>query len=492
MFISKLDQQLNQRKVLTDNLAVAYATSGSKLLDMNFNLSSYRNESDDNIRKDFLSAFVEDPLSALRWLFFSRDIRGGMGERRFFRVCFNALAQSEPKLAIALLPLVPEYGRWDDIFCVEGTKAEEAMYALIKKQYLADMQSEGPISLASKWLPSMNSRNKTVAAHARKIADAIGVDHKAYQKNIGYLRTQLKIVEKSMSQGKWGEIDYSAAPSRANLLYRKAFLTRDEERRAQFLESLAEGKETINAGTLFPHDLLARYGCQSAFDPAIEALWKALPDYGEMANTLVVADGSGSMYSNISWTEIQAIHVANALAIYFGERCVGEFKNKYITFSNRPQLVDLGEDTSLLTKIKIASDHDEVSNTNIEAVFQLILRTAIFNNLRQNEMPETILIISDMQFDYAVDDRWTGKALFEHFEEQYSAHGYHIPKLAFWNVMSPAKTIPLQVHPTGLALISGFSPAAIQIAMQRELDPLKSLNNVIYSERYDAVEAALR
>ena len=310
-----------------------------------------------------------------------------------------------------------------------------------------------------------------------------------------------------MSAKQWNEIKYEAVPSRANLIYNKAFLRNDEERRRAFLESLAKGETKINAGTLFPHEIVSKYGNSvwnsiNPYNETLEQLWKALPDtVNGNGNTIVVADGSGSMTCDVGpHSSVTALDVANALAIYFAEHSSGQFKDKYITFSGRPQLVDFSKAKNLREKLLIAKQHNEMANTNIEAVFNLILTTAVNNRMRQEDMPQNILIISDMEFDSCAtcssqSDYWSRKRpdsrLFDVIRQKYEAAGYKLPRLVFWNVNSRTGTIPVKENDLGVALVSGFSQNVASMVMSGKLDPYECLMETLNSERYQPVQKAL-
>ena len=322
------------------------------------------------------------------------------------------------------------------------------------------------------------------------------------------LRKYIDVTERKMSANKWEEINYEAVPSRANLNYNSAFLRHDEERRREYLDKVNNGEAKINSSVLFPHDIVHKYmdrgwglHLNSNKDSALEAMWKSLPNtVKDGESTIVVADGSGSMLDCIGKTQITAWEVAHALAIYFAERLPKPYKNQYITFSSRPQLVNLGGADSLHGKLKLACEHDECSNTNIEAVFKLILQTAVQNHLSQSELPKNILVVSDMEFDKASDGRgrWNGNfnspsvALFDEIAELYRAYGYQLPRLVFWNVNSRTGTIPVKENELGVALVSGFSPNVAKMVMSGKLDPMDALMEALNVPRYDAVREALK
>lgn len=496
MFIESLKEELNNEKQLTENGAVGYVTSGTKLLDLNFAVASLRNASENEVVTKFADAFYEEPLTAVKWLFFSRDVRGGLGERRLFRICVAWLANMRPEIVKAVIPLIPEYGRWDDLFVLLGLdNMRRQVIELIKDQLSVDkanMQQGNGVSLLAKWLPRPNTSSENTRRTARTIYTGLGMSEKEYRKTIVSLNSYLKTVEVAMSANRWDAIDYSSVPSKANLLYSNAFMKHDEVRRKEYLEALTKGEAKINSSVLFPHDIVHKYSIKITADATIEELWKALPDYVNGAgNTMVVADGSSSMTKTYRGTNIMASDVANSLAIYFAERSSGQFKDQYITFSSRPQLVSFENAKTLLEKIKIAKRHNEITNTNIEAVFDLILDTAVNKHMKQEELPSAILIISDMEFNCAYSGRMD-VALFDELKDMYESAGYKLPRLVFWNVMSRTGTVPMQQNELGVALVSGFSPTIANMVLSGELDPLKCLLEQVNSERYLPIENAVK
>lgn len=475
-------------------------------------MSSFRNLSEKEVEREFAKAFFENKLLAVKWLFLAGDVREGMGERRLFRIGMRFLAHTEPELAARLLPLIPEYTRWDNLIGLIGDCPLTArIIEIVKSQLDADiknMAAKKPISLLAKWMPSINASSDEARATAKTLASAFGMTAKQYRTTLSKLRAYLKLVEVDISAGNWQSVDYAAVPSKANLLYKNAFLKHDVTRRTQFLEKLKQGKTKINADVLFPHDIVYRYcggerWCSEpkAYDETLEQLWKALPDYvkGD-GTTICVADGSGSMTAPIGNTYITALNVANGLAIYFAERCSGQFKDKFITFSERPQIVDLSHCDNLHDKIGVALSYDECANTNIEAVFELILTTAVKHKMPQSELPSTVLILSDMEFDACAESNsgiiynfqgTPNVRLFDAIKAKYEKRGYKLPRLVFWNIASRTHTIPLRENELGVALVSGFGPVSLTMALSGKLDPLECLLEMINTPRYDKVEQAV-
>lgn len=513
-FMTQLKTQLDNEVQYTENGAVGYRTTGKKLLDLNFSVASLRSASEQQIIDKFMDAYYENPVLACKWLFYARDAREGLGERRLFRTVFAWLARCNDDAACNVLKFVPEYGRYDDLLCAFDTVLQDDVLDIIKVQLDADthnMKNNKPISLLAKWLPSENASSAETKRLATAIRTKLGMTSRNYRKMLSEMRKYIDVVECKMSAKQWNEIDYEAVPSRANLIYNNAFLRNDEERRREYLGALEKGEAKINASTLYPHDIVHKYtnGMWSVKDKdaTLEGLWTALPDTvkGD-GNTIVVADGSGSMTCNVGRnTNVTALDVANALAIYFAERSSGEFKDKYITFSQKPQLVDFSKAKTLREKIQIALRHSEVANTNIEAVFDLILQTAVKNNMSQDEMPKNILIISDMEFDacattntrsgcnsWGYDSYAPTTTLFNTIAQKYAEHGYKIPRLVFWNVNSRTGTIPVKENGLGVALVSGFSVNIVNMVMSDKLDPYECLLDALNTERYQPIEDAVK
>lgn len=498
----------------TENGAKVYSSTGSALLDLNYATSSLRSADVAEVIARFAKAFAEARELAFKWLFFAGDVRKGMGERRLFKCCLWYLSEVEPDMTRRLLPLIAEYTRWDNLFVLLHGALASDVCALIKARLEADedaMRKGEPASLLAKWLPSVQTKNQDDKAALEVLLAYFGLKKSEYRKRLSALRSYLKITERLMSDGKWDKIDYSAVPSKANLTYSNAFFNHDEERRQDFLRKLNAGEEKINAEVLFPYEILHRYfsGAKRSLlygnnyfnkmlkDVTIENLWRSLPDYVNGGKgTLCVLDGSGSMFSFVGKTELFAYEVALSISLYFAERATGEFKDKFITFSEEPRLVDLSGCSCLLEKAVVTCDYSEVADTNIEAVFDLILSAALACK-NPSDVPDNILIISDMEFnDCACNDKGDrvldDAVLFDVIADKYAAAGVKMPRLIFWNINSRTKGVPVRVNEKGLAFVSGFSPSVCKMVLSSELDPLKCLTDILNGERYLPVEKAFK
>lgn len=491
----EIDRQENF--IETENGAVAYKTTGSALVDINFAVSSLRSSSEDEIIQMFDAAFNENKEYAIKWLFFARDVRQGLGERRLFRTCYKRLAELDIDLFYNNLHNISEYGRWDDLIALIGVSnvTDQHIIKIIDEQLKEDLTNfnQGkPISLLAKWMPSENASSLSTKRMAKKVRQSLQLTPRKYRLMLSKLRAYSNIVEVKMCNNQWSDIDYEQVPSLANLKYKNAFMEHDRERRLQFLSSVNNGEAKINMAVATPVDVVSRYGSWyiMEYDETLETAWKNLTDI-TVGDTLVVADGSGSMTVPVSGNTT-ALDVANSLAIYTSEHNSGIYKNKYITFSHKPQFVEFKDSDSLHQKLLTARSHNEVANTNIEAVFDLILGVAIQNDISQEEMVQNILIISDMEFDMA-QRGWGSRtnlltqSLFDEIKSRYNQAGYQLPRLIFWNVNSRTKAIPLTENELGVALVSGFSQNVLKMVMSNKYDPYAVLIEIITAPRYDQI-----
>ena len=475
-------------RTYTENGAVTYATTYSDCLDLFATIGALRSSNEQEIISRFVRAFIEDPNLALKTLFFARDVRGGLGERKVFRVCLQWLAHNAPASVKKNIPYVAEFGRWDDLLSLLGTPCEKDAMLLIKKQLEADLESMDmgdDVSLLAKWLPSVNASNAQTVQYAKKIARFLGMTDATYRKTLVKLREHIRIIENSLREKDYS-FDYSKQPSKAMFKYRKAFYRNDGERYGEFLGKVSRGEAQLHTGTLTPYEIIKPFFYEHVGDQeasAIDATWNAQEDFTRDENALVVIDGSGSMYSR---TDPMPATVALSLGIYYAERNTGAFHNHFITFSERPQLVEIKGET-ILEKVRYCHDYNEVANTNIQKVFELILRTAVKNNVPQSEMPSTLYIISDMEFDCCA--RGAELTNFEYAKKIFAEAGYDLPRVVFWNVQSRNKQQPVTQNEQGVALVSGCSPRIFSMLKSGILSPLGYMLDILGAERYEKIAA---
>lgn len=492
-FIKAMNNQINSESY-TENGALGYKTAGKSLVDFNFKLPSYRKDKNLMI-EDFNKILADREPYALKYLFYMRDIRGGLGERDAFRECFcEYISKSDlsDEQIYSLIYMIPFYGRWDDLWSILDTEYASYVANLVEEQLhvdMIDMENHNGISLLAKWMPSDNATSPKTKRYAKILCNYLKLSVKNYRKMLVTLRAYLDVTEVKTCANRWSDIDYNKVSSNANLRYSDAFLKHDLERRRTYLSALAEGKKDVkmHSATNFAHDIVHKYGGYwrvNTYDEAIEQLWKNLPDLPGLGDTLVVRDGSGSMTSQIPGSGCSALDVANALSIYCSARCKGCFENNFITFSSRPQLVDISACESLHDKLEELLHYDDCSNTNLKATFELVLRTAVANKMSQEDMPNQLLIISDMEFDQGCS---YSKTLFKEIADEFAAAGYKLPRLVFWNVNSRTNTIPLKENDNGVVLVSGFSVHTINMINNGETDPYKALIKELDSERYEKI-----
>ena len=473
-------------KTYTENGAVTYRTSGKDCLDLFATIGALRHADDEDIRNRFLKAYAENRDLAMKILFYARDVRGGLGERRVFRSILTWLASNEKGSVVKNLPFIAEYGRWDDVLVLLKTPCRKEALTLLKEQFRADLaalEDSGDISLLGKWLPSVNASNRETVMQAKMIAKAFGLSDRDYRKALVKLRARIRIIENNLREKDY-TFDYAKQPSKAMFKYRKAFLRNDGERYADFLQKVDRGEAKIHTGTLMPYELVERaYDCSEEERRSLDVTWRMLEDFTTDENALVVADGSGSMYWN---GKPMPAAVAQSLAIYFAEHNKGKFHNHFLTFSMTPQLVEI-KGNDFVEKVRYCKTFDECANTNLEAVFDLVLQAAAENHVPQAEMPAKLYIISDMEFDTCVEN--SSMTNFENAKASYAAAGYKLPDLVFWNVDSRHEQQPVKENDRGVALVSGCSPRIFSMVMDGELNPYAFMLSVIDTERYAPIAA---
>lgn len=475
-------------RTYTENGAVTHATTYCDCLDLFATIGALRSSNEQEIIKRFVRAFTENPDLAMKTLFFARDVRGGLGERKVFRVCLQWLAHNAPASARKNIPYVAEFGRWDDLLSLLGTPCEKDALGLIKKQLETDLEAMDmgdDVSLLAKWLPSVNASNAQTVQYAKRIARFLGMTDATYRRKLVKLRSHIRIIENSLRQKDYS-FDYAKQPSKAMFKYRKAFYRNDGERYGEFMNKVSRGQAQLHTGTLTPYEIIKPFFRNQVSDQeaaAIDATWNAQEDFTAGENALVVIDGSGSMYG---YGEPMPGAVALSLGIYFAERNVGSFRNHFITFSEKPQLVEIKGET-ILEKVRYCYNYNNVANTNIQKVFELILRAAVKNKVPQTEMPSTLYIISDMEFDYCA--KGADITNFQYAKKIFAEAGYQLPRVVFWNVQSRNQQQPVTQNEQGVALVSGCSPRIFNMLKSGILSPLGYMLDILGAERYQRIAA---
>ena len=502
-FMNSLNSTYNYKR--TENGALAHKSTGSAVYDMFAMGAAYRSRSDADCILLFKNAFEEDETLALKCLFYIRDCRGGQGERRFFRVCMRWLAENHPERAAALAEYVPEYGRYDDWFKIYfGTPVEGQVIKMMKSQLSTDMFcKKNAVSLLAKWMPSENASSKETIRMAKAVRMAFGISAKEYRQMLSKLRAKINVLERLMSANRWDEIEFDKIPSKAGLVYKNAFARRDII--AKKYERFAKDKTTkVNASTLYPYEVVAKatqhmgwgwggYSLNvSEVDRAmINKYWENLPDYldGKNCSMMCVVDTSGSMVRSDA---AAPINVAISLGLYCAERIGGPFKNHYISFSVRPQLIKT-EGVDFVDKVHRIYRTNLCENTNLEAVFDLLLATAKRLGVKESDIPKTIVVISDMEIDrgsgsYWHSNGWTKTSAsteMERIRQRWAAAGLKMPKLVYWNVDARNNTI-LDAGPN-VTFVSGMSPTIFKQVLTGKTGWELCLETIC-SKRYEVIK----
>ena len=490
-FITALENTFNYK--LTENMAIALKSTGSKVCDLFAFGAAYRNRSEEDCILLFKEAFEEDPDLAMKCLFYIRDCRGGQGERRFFRVCYKWLADNDPAGYTNLI-YVSEYGRWDDLLCLLDTRLKKEVCLIIKNQLILDMEDaidNKAISLLAKWLPSENAHSIQTKKYAKIIRNYLNMTSKQYRQMLSKLRNHLNVLERLMSSNQWDKIEFDKIPSKAGLIYRNAFARRDMI--AEKYKNFAiNGNNKVNADTLYPYEVVREvtkryYSEISKVDRAmINKYWDNLKDYfnGANASMLCVIDTSGSM----SWTSygnVMPIDVAISLGLYCAEHMTGPFSGKYISFASQPQFIET-KGIDFVDKVKRIYKTNLVDNTNLTAVFKLLLKTALRHDVKTEDIPKTIVVISDMEID--AQSEWNSKTAItemDRIREEWAAYGLELPKLVYWNINARNDTI-LDSGPN-VSFVSGCSPIIFESVLTGK-QGIELMMEVLMKDRYKNIK----
>ena len=479
------------RKTFTENYATAYNSTGSACVDLFGSIGSFRDRSKNDIERLFFEAYRENPLIAARILFYSRDVRGGLGERRTFRTLLKRLSYSHPEVILPNLDLIGVYGRFDDLYELVGTPLEDQMWAAMKKQLdedVANFNAGNSVSILAKWIKSPDASSKKTRKLGKLTAEKLGYSVYDFKRLLRKLRKHIGIVERYMSSGQWDQISYPAVPSRAMLVYRDSFKRHDEERFSDYVGNALKGKAKINSAALFPYDIVAPillHGLSTGptYD-SLEAQWRQLPDYVEKGtNAIVMADVSGSMTCD----KCRPLASSIGLAIYFAERNVGAYHDLFMTFSGRPNVVRLKGET-LAQKVLFLKDVDWDSTTNLEAAFDLVLDIAVNNRVPPEQMVKSIIVVSDMEIDFCMSRSWD---FYSHICVKFNEAGFKIPNIVFWNVNSRHDVFHADSKRRGVQLCSGQSTATFKTLIKSiDMTPVEMMLSVVNSERYMPVTVA--
>lgn len=474
-------------RTVTTNGEVAHKTTNNSVLDLFSRGGAMRTASDSDLLLMFNKAMAEDSLLATKTMFYLRDVRGGQGERKVFRTMLKDIANSNPDIVRKNITNIVEFGRWDDVVELLDTPLVEDAVSLIREQLNLDIsgvKDDTSISLAGKWLPSINASSKDTKRKAKKLAKMLGMRESEYRKTLSKLRKKIDIVETKMASKDWEGIEYGKVPSRASVIYRNAFRRNDENGYANYLSEVEKGNNKINSSVNVPSDIYKAYKkAHGSVDKTLELSWKSLPNYAEDAgNVMVVADVSGSMTGEPMANSV-------SLALYFAERNTGAFHNMFLTFDSNPSIQMVKDEWDLHTKLRHIERAPWGMSTDLKATYKLILDNAVNNNVPAEDMPSTLVIISDMQFNQG---NRSGRTAKQEMDRQFEAHGYKTPTIVWWNVNDYSNT-PVEADDQGNVLVSGSAPITFKQFMSfinnsdEVITPYTMMLDVLNNGRYDQV-----
>lgn len=484
-------------KTTTENGHFAYKSSTDKVLDLFATIGALRTANDSRVCRLFDEAYSENPLLATKCLFYSRDIREGLGERKTFRTILVHAATYHPECIKPNIDLIGVFGRYDDLYSLIGTPLEDDMWAAMKAQFLEDLdnlEKDNVVSLLAKWIKTPDASSEKTRALGILTAKKLGYSVYDFKRLLRALRKKINIVEAHMCANEWDQIKYSNVPSRAMYIYKNAFCRHDQEGFNNYINAAVTGNAKINASTLYPYDIVHKYfkygryidnNINETEEKTYEAEWRALPNYVEGENNIMImADVSGSMYG-------RPIESSIGLALYFAERNKGAFHNMFMTFQSTPKFVTVEGDT-LKSKIECVADADWGGSTNLHSAFEVLLNLAEHNRVPAEDMPKSIIIISDMEINLATRDYSTDyeadKDFYQEISVLYAEAGYEVPTLIFWNVNSRNDTFLVDSERKNTILCSGQSPTTFKYLISSiGSSPADMMLKVLNSERYEVI-----
>ena len=466
----------------TDNGMPTHLSSGNPLLDLFGAIGSSRGK---NLTTQFSAAYAHDRVRALKILLWARDVRGGAGERQIVRDLLRHLEETHPEDAEQLVPLIPFFGRWDDLLVFQTSRLHDAAFAVIAAG-LTDPQTSG---LVAKWMPR---KGKLALALEQFLGMAPTASSFRYTEGKAYpgkLYRQMlvrltKAVEQQMCAREWNTIVFDHVPSLASARYQKAFTKHCAERYQMYKQSLTRGEAKINAAAVYPYDVIKsiRFGDREV----AKAQWAVLPNYLGESQALAMVDTSGSMDAPVGDNaNLRRVDISTSLGLYVADKARGPFKDCFLTFSGSPKMEVLTGD--ILAKYDAMSRAHWAMNTNLHGAFMEILRIGRTHAVLDADMPKLLLILSDMEFDICVAN--ANDTAMTMARRMYAESGYSMPNVVFWNLAARAGNSPVRYHESGTALVSGFSPALMTSILRAEdFSPLGVMEQTIGVPRYDVID----
>jgi hypothetical protein len=470
----------------TNNGMPTLVSSGNVLVDLFSAIGSSRGK---DLKPQFDAAYALNREKTLKILLWARDIRGGAGERQIVRDLLRHLEDKHPADVEMLIPLIPFFGRWDDLLVFHTAEMRQTAYGLIAEA-LTDPATS---ALVSKWCPRKGKL-------ALELEDFLGLrpmargfhytEGKAYPGKAyrAMLSSLSNAVEQQMCAKQWDEIVFDHVPSLAAARYQKAFNRRCLERYKLYKAGLVKGTTKINAGAVYPYDVIK--SIETGDRDVAKAQWEALPNLLGEQNMLAMVDVSGSMLAKAGGGNVSNLQVATSLGLYIADKAKGAFKDCFLTFSGSPQIEVLKGD--ILAKYGQMCRSHWTMNTNLMGAFIEILKVAKAHHLDATMMPEILLIISDMEFDQCTSGK--DQRAMDSIRDMYETSGYHVPKIVFWNLNARVGNSPVSHRENGTSLISGFSPAIMKSVLKaaeikaNDFTPESVMEQTIANDRYDVID----
>jgi hypothetical protein len=496
--VNNVNTTASQNRSTTANGAASLKSTLNPLVDLFFMIGSLRGKDLGVYKNSFDAAYEANPTLALQMILWARDIRGGAGERNTPRELLKYLEVKHPDAVLRVIPVLADFGRWDDLLIFKTAAAKTLAYQAISEALTAGN------ALCAKWLPrvykfkknasgviDMNTTaNKNRAANnkiAREIMTTMNINERAYRKLLSSLSNT---VEQKMCANEWDEIEYSKLPSVASARYLPAFMKRDEARYREFLSSIEKGEVKVNAGALYPYDVTTRLANGIAAETLGVAQWEQLRNFMGDNKAIPMVDTSSSMNCPAGNTGMTCMNVAISLGLYIADKQEGAFKNLFLNFSTQPRMFEL-------QGINIAAKYRDLmgyragqfwgGSTNIQAAFREVLRVAKAQQVPADQMPKNLIVLSDMEFNPSNAGGWNATA-YNSAKADFAAAGYELPTIVFWNLNARPGNNPVRFDQNNVALVSGFSPSVLEAILSgEEVDPVQVMLRVIDAPRYQVL-----
>lgn len=487
--------------IRTTNGALSHSPDSGRML---LFFRTVRDTSEEELNRFILSSWDESPEDTLKLIFHLRNCRGGKGEKKQGINAVKWLQRHAPHTFSDNIKYLPEYGYYKDLLSFLETNNvishgsdEKIIFKIICDQFNEDwkLYTEGnknSISLVSKWIPSEGGSHDKKFHTTKKFCYILGINRKEFRQRLSLLRNHLNVVEKKMCSKEWDDIDFSKIPSIALHRYAKSFQKHTPQLYQEFLDKVNKGETKMNTARLQPHEIVSYYLQQNSIDNDVETRWKQykkqLKEKIKLKNILPIIDVSGSMYSGSG--KVSPIDVSLSLGLIVSDLSEGRFHNKWINFSSKPSLKDISGDTLRQQLDNLKNDGDWGMSTNYEAVYDLILNVAETFGLTQSQLPDAVLVLSDMQFDQCTTENYSREITNDQaIKRKFKAKGYIPPKRIYWNLAAVNVDFPVKSFELDTALVSGFSPDLLELFLETgDITPFDIMKKAINNSSYDKLK----